>query len=358
VLSLMDLYTKEMSSTELKEREEFVIEATMLMRDRLLMEDVWDRVGLDPKNLSRIVATEPGCVRYAGGRLSVEQHLELPGDLNFKVGNIDFCGEVTIRGSVLDGFHVKSAKNVTIEGGVGTATIEAAGNITIKGGVNGGHKGMLICAGDLQVHYLHRVTVECGGDVMVDVECLDSRVVAGGSVAVRTGGIIGGRVQAGGDVSAGVLGTEMCVATAVLAGHEPGIDGQLEKPRKNLATARALVKNLESAVSDIQEKPGFSAKLPSLRRTQTAQLMVRLTDARLVARRAESALLAPASGMPLAGATISCVKRVFPKVTMVIDSICEEEFATEVMGPIRFMADKDRAAVKVATGRSKGGTSR
>jgi hypothetical protein len=48
VLSLQDLY-KEMSSTELKEREELVIEATVLMRDRLLMEEVWPRIGLDPK---------------------------------------------------------------------------------------------------------------------------------------------------------------------------------------------------------------------------------------------------------------------------------------------------------------------
>lgn len=49
VLSLEGLYTKEMSSSELKEREEFVIEATVLMRDRLLMAEVWERVGLDPK---------------------------------------------------------------------------------------------------------------------------------------------------------------------------------------------------------------------------------------------------------------------------------------------------------------------
>ncbi len=49
VLSLQDLYTKEMSSTELKEREEFIIEATVLMRDRLLMAEVWERIGLDPK---------------------------------------------------------------------------------------------------------------------------------------------------------------------------------------------------------------------------------------------------------------------------------------------------------------------
>ncbi len=49
VLSLQDLYTKEMSSTELREREDFVIEASVLMRDRLLMEDIWERIGLDPK---------------------------------------------------------------------------------------------------------------------------------------------------------------------------------------------------------------------------------------------------------------------------------------------------------------------
>jgi len=49
VLSLQDLYTKEMSPTELKEREEFVIEASVLMRDRLLMEEVYERIGLDPK---------------------------------------------------------------------------------------------------------------------------------------------------------------------------------------------------------------------------------------------------------------------------------------------------------------------
>jgi len=48
VLSLQDLYTKELSSAELREREDFVIEATVLMRDRLLMAEVWPRIGLDP----------------------------------------------------------------------------------------------------------------------------------------------------------------------------------------------------------------------------------------------------------------------------------------------------------------------
>jgi hypothetical protein len=49
VLSLEHLYTHELSASEVREREEFVIEATHLMRDRLLMEDVYERMGLDVK---------------------------------------------------------------------------------------------------------------------------------------------------------------------------------------------------------------------------------------------------------------------------------------------------------------------
>jgi len=47
VMSLEGLYTREMSSTELKEREEFVIESTHLLRDRLLMTPVFERLGWD-----------------------------------------------------------------------------------------------------------------------------------------------------------------------------------------------------------------------------------------------------------------------------------------------------------------------
>lgn len=47
VLSLSDLYTKEMSATELHEREDFVIEATHLLRERLQMTPVFERLGWD-----------------------------------------------------------------------------------------------------------------------------------------------------------------------------------------------------------------------------------------------------------------------------------------------------------------------
>ncbi len=47
VLTLEDIYRNQLSSAERKEREEFIIESTFLMRDRLLMEQVYERMGWD-----------------------------------------------------------------------------------------------------------------------------------------------------------------------------------------------------------------------------------------------------------------------------------------------------------------------
>jgi len=46
VLSLEEVY-RQMSSAELREREDFVIEAAELMRNRLLMRELWERLGYD-----------------------------------------------------------------------------------------------------------------------------------------------------------------------------------------------------------------------------------------------------------------------------------------------------------------------
>jgi hypothetical protein len=45
VLALEDVYTKQMSGTELREREDFVIEASHLLRERLMMQPVFERLG-------------------------------------------------------------------------------------------------------------------------------------------------------------------------------------------------------------------------------------------------------------------------------------------------------------------------
>jgi hypothetical protein len=47
VLALEKAYREDLSGSELRDREDFVIEATELLRDRLLMHQVFERLGWD-----------------------------------------------------------------------------------------------------------------------------------------------------------------------------------------------------------------------------------------------------------------------------------------------------------------------
>jgi hypothetical protein len=54
VLSLKELYAG-MTTAELAERQEFAFEAAVRMRDRLVGREVWDRMGVDPKEAFRVL---------------------------------------------------------------------------------------------------------------------------------------------------------------------------------------------------------------------------------------------------------------------------------------------------------------
>ncbi len=58
VLSLQEYY-QELSSAELKERQEFAFEAAVRMRDRFLQQEVWERMGVAPKEVLPLVMQAP-----------------------------------------------------------------------------------------------------------------------------------------------------------------------------------------------------------------------------------------------------------------------------------------------------------
>jgi hypothetical protein len=54
VLSLQEYY-KELSAAELSDRQEFAFEAAVRLRDRLLAAEVWERMGVDPKEATLVL---------------------------------------------------------------------------------------------------------------------------------------------------------------------------------------------------------------------------------------------------------------------------------------------------------------
>jgi hypothetical protein len=58
VLSLQEVYS-EMSDKEMKDRQEFAYEASVRMRDRFLQQEVWDRMGVNTKEIAPAMLQDP-----------------------------------------------------------------------------------------------------------------------------------------------------------------------------------------------------------------------------------------------------------------------------------------------------------
>jgi hypothetical protein len=58
VLSLKEVYDG-MSDIEIKDRQEFAFEAAVRMRDRFMSQEVWDRMGVDVRQIGPMVLADP-----------------------------------------------------------------------------------------------------------------------------------------------------------------------------------------------------------------------------------------------------------------------------------------------------------
>ena len=193
-----------------------------------------------------LVSTADGQLKSQKGKLVVLPELDVPGDVDFGIGSIDFTGAVRIRGSVRSGFHVAAQGNIDVHGMVEGADIDSQDSVTIHGGVRAMGKGSVRANGDVSVNFADQATIRSGGSIIVKNAILHSHLYAQKSVLVLGSGkksqIAGGRIEAGLEVSCHVLGSEMGTKTEVVVGLPPE---QIEKQRILQNEVKRCEENLE-----------------------------------------------------------------------------------------------------------------
>lgn len=186
-----------------------------------------------------------GRVVFENDSISVATHYEVPGDVDFRVGNIDFVGTVAVRGAVLDGFSVRGKEGVRIGGGVEGCQISSDKDVEIKGGVKGRGAARIIAGGNIRARYLDECVVECGGDVEVDKEIVNASVRAGRRILGSRATFVGGDAVAFHGLHLGSVGSPLGVTSRVGAGINWTDEQTLAKLDRNLGSR---VRRLESAV--------------------------------------------------------------------------------------------------------------
>lgn len=156
-------------------------------------------------------------------KINVFPVFEVKGDVDYRVGNIDFVGTVVIRGNVLTGFKVNAAGDIRVIGGVEGAELNSGGSIEITGGIMASGKGMVTAAQNIKCSFIQDANITAGGDVHASQSILHSIVKAGQKVICDSskGLVVGGVIQASDGVSAKTIGNAMSTATTIEVGVHP-----------------------------------------------------------------------------------------------------------------------------------------
>ncbi|MCX7921600.1 MAG: FapA family protein [Clostridia bacterium] len=161
-----------------------------------------------------------GAVSYVDGKVTVSNHLEIEGDVDFRTGNIDFDGYLTINGTVIDGFQVTATNDIEINGNMGISNVKGItsknGSIFIKGGISSKGKVEIKAAKNLYTKFVDNATIKCGEAVYISSHCINSSIEAKEVIIDSSkGSIVGGNIKAQIKVVAPVIGSELEKKTVI-----------------------------------------------------------------------------------------------------------------------------------------------
>lgn len=252
--------------------------------------DVVFRVGLNTEvsadGLSLLAATG-GYVYRQGVAIHVGVTYTLRGDVDFKTGNLHYQGDILIQGSVRDGFEVRARGDVTVEGNVDAAEIVSLeGSVTVKAAVFGHGKGSIKAKKGIRLLSAQDIALECEGEIEVEAQLLNCRVVAGSLRADKAGcAVVGGDVKAYKEIRVAVVGGEGCRTELRIA------DKEAEAARKSLgeieAKQKAIAPRLEAMEKKLKAMKALAERAGSLSPRSAEELKAALNQYAALRKAAE-----------------------------------------------------------------------
>lgn len=237
-----------------------------LMYDRSTVNEVYK------DGVTVLQAARNGAVHYQGDIIGVYNHLEIGQNIDFKTGNIDFDGFVTVKGSIEDSFSVMADKDIEILGEYGIGSVKEvksrAGSVYIKGGIAGKNKAVIISNRDIYTKFVSDATIICEGSVHIGFYCINSDIVAKEVILDSPKGqIIGGNIKAEIRVVSSILGSpgEKRTNITVKGFNRVALKERLEK-------TIMVIEELKESLTKVKQEMSIYSNTVELDRIKLAEL--------------------------------------------------------------------------------------
>lgn len=221
---------------------------------------------------SKAYAVIDGQVTIENDKICVVPVIEVDGDVDLSTGNIDFVGNIIVKGSVQSGFSIKAGGDVEIGGTISGGSVEAK-SVTVKQGIIGGKDSMVEAEEDVVSKFIQNAKVAAGRDIKVQNVIVNSEINAGRFVWAtgEKGAILGGSICAGEEIYATNVGSELSGNTELRVGINPAL-------REEYQEIKTAMKNTQDDLSKVEKTTKFlrsidREKLPADKQKSLLQLM-------------------------------------------------------------------------------------
>lgn len=172
---------------------------------------------ISEKDPNLLLASISGMPKYKDNIMQVDDTFDTKG-VNVGTGHINYDGAVLVNGDVTEKMVVKATGDVTVNGFVESARIEAGGDIIITQGAVGKYDGddedhncILKAGGSVFLQHGQGLLIEADQHVVVQRQLSHSEIRSKGTVTIGQvdkpmGSIFACSIQARGTVSAGTIG--------------------------------------------------------------------------------------------------------------------------------------------------------
>ncbi len=218
---------------------------------------------------TELIAVTDGNLRYLNGSFIVEEELLIKADVDVATGNIDFIGNVIIKGNVCEGYSVTSKKNITINGTVTSANITCNGDLNIKlGSINS----TIDCKGSVKLGFCENSKVTAEGNVEA-AAFVGGEVYSGRSIiASGKGAMMGGKYTALENIEANTIGSEGYAKTVITLGNNAVLSEEKDNLEHRNAELDDKFDQLGKILITLQEM-AKTAKLPPEREQMKVEAM-------------------------------------------------------------------------------------
>ena len=225
-----------------------------------------------------ILSNVNGQVLMVGGKINVEPVFTVQGNVNLKTGNIIFLGTVIITGNVEDGFSVKAAGNIEVNGIVEKAELDAEGDIIVHQGIAGKGAGLVKSGRSIWAKFVENTNVEAGNMVVVSESIINSQVDAYQRIICRgkKATIVGGRLRATEEINAKNIGSPTSgTETICEVGFDPTSKEKLDKLFIDKGTVEKDLEDIQLPIQTLESIKKQRKFLPENKEAELQELINR-----------------------------------------------------------------------------------